>query len=55
MFLLIWGCLGGRVWPKVVGGLFVGLHVLVCVGMGIVEMHFDGMDGMQEQSEGEEV
>ena len=55
MFLLIWGCLGGRVWPKVVGGVFVGLHVLVSVGMGIVEAHFDGMDGMQEQAEGEEV
>lgn len=44
ILLLIWGSLAGRAWPKVVGGVFVGLHVLVCVGLVIVESHFEGME-----------
>lgn len=44
ILLLIWGCLTGRAWPKVVGGVFVGLHVLVCVGLVVVEAHFEGME-----------
>lgn len=54
IFFLIWGCLGGRIWPKVIGGVFVGLHVLVCVGMVVVETYFDGMGGTEEQAECEE-
>lgn len=42
--VLIWGCLAGRAWPKVVGGVFVGLHVLVCFGLVVVEAHFEGME-----------
>ena len=42
--LLIWGCLAGRAWPKVVGGTFVGLHVLVCGGLVVVEAHFGAME-----------
>lgn len=48
ILLLIWGCIGGKVWPKAVGGVFVGLHVLVCVGMVVVETHFEGREAEPE-------